>query len=46
LFVALIGDTSTATVADYHRTWWVLGAIGLASGLVLLLRRPAPRPTG
>jgi MFS family permease len=46
LFVALIGDTRTATVADYHRTWWVLGAIGLASGLVLLLRRPPCSPPG
>ena len=34
LFVALVGDT---------RTWWVFGAIGLASGLVLLLPRLAPR---
>jgi EmrB/QacA subfamily drug resistance transporter len=46
LFVALVGDTRTATVADYHRTWWVLGAIGLASGLILLLPRLAPRPAG
>jgi EmrB/QacA subfamily drug resistance transporter len=39
LFVALVGDTHTATVADYHRIWWILGAIGLASGLVLLSPR-------
>jgi EmrB/QacA subfamily drug resistance transporter len=44
LFVALVGDTRTATAAAYHRTWWVLGAIGLASGLVLLIPRLAPRP--
>jgi ABC-type tungstate transport system substrate-binding protein len=44
LFVALVGDTRTATVAAYHRTWWVLGAIGLASGLVLLIPRLTPRP--
>jgi EmrB/QacA subfamily drug resistance transporter len=41
LFVALVGDTRTATTDDYHRAWWVLGAIGLASGLVLLLPRLA-----
>jgi EmrB/QacA subfamily drug resistance transporter len=39
LFVALVGDTRTATTADYHRIWWVLGAVGLASGLVLLSPR-------
>ena len=44
LFVALIGDTRTATTADYHRIWWILGAIGLASGLILLRPRIAPRP--
>jgi EmrB/QacA subfamily drug resistance transporter len=47
LFVALVGDTRAATAADYHRAWWVFGAVGLASGLVLLSprltsRRPAP----
>ena len=41
LFVALIGDTRTATVTDYRRTWWILGAIGLTSGLILLLPRLA-----
>jgi EmrB/QacA subfamily drug resistance transporter len=41
LFVALVGDTRTATIADYRRVWWVLGAMGLASGLVLLLPRLA-----
>ncbi len=51
LFVALTGDTHTATTSDYHRAWWILGAIGLTSGLVLLSpwltpRRPATdRPT-
>ncbi|HST82225.1 MAG TPA: MFS transporter, partial [Kineosporiaceae bacterium] len=44
LFVALVGDTRTATPTDYHRIWWVLGAIGLASGLVLLTPRLARRP--
>jgi EmrB/QacA subfamily drug resistance transporter len=43
LFVALVGDTRTATTADYHRTWWIFGAVGLASGLVLLLPRPSRR---
>jgi EmrB/QacA subfamily drug resistance transporter len=43
LFVALVGDTRTATAADYHRIWWILGAIGLASGLVLLSPRLTPR---
>jgi ABC-type tungstate transport system substrate-binding protein len=42
LFVALVGNTSTATTAVYHRIWWVLGAIGLASGLVLLIPRLTP----
>lgn len=46
LFVALVGDTRTATTGAYHRAWWVLGAIGLTSGLVLLLPRLAPRRTG
>jgi MFS family permease len=46
LFVALVGDTRTATTTDYHHAWWVLGAIGLASGLILLLPRLAPRPAG
>lgn len=45
LFVALVGDTRTATAADYHRTWWVLGAVGLASGRVLLSPRLTPRRT-
>jgi MFS family permease len=43
LFVALVGDTRTATAGDYHRAWWVLGAIGLASGLILLVPRLVPR---
>jgi MFS family permease len=46
LFVALVGDTRTATTADYHRTWWILGATGLASGLILLLPRLRVRPAG
>ena len=46
LFVALVGDTHTATTAAYHRAWWILGAIGLASGLVLLLPRLSARPAG
>jgi MFS family permease len=37
LFVALAGTTP-----DYHRVWWTFGAIGLASGLVLLLPRFTP----
>lgn len=43
VFVALVGDTRTATTVDYHRTWWILGAVGLASGLVLLSPRLTPR---
>jgi MFS family permease len=39
LFVALVGDTRTAITADYHRAWWVLGAVGL----VLLWPRIALR---
>ena len=35
---------SGAAVADYHRIWWTLGAIGLASGLVLLPPRLVRRP--
>jgi MFS family permease len=47
LFVALVGDTRTATVADYHRIWWIFGAVGLVSGLVLLLPGLArTRPDG
>jgi EmrB/QacA subfamily drug resistance transporter len=46
LFVALIGDTRTATTAEYHSAWWIFGAIGLASGLVLLLPRLTSRPAG
>jgi hypothetical protein len=36
-------NRTAATTADYHRAWWVLGAIGLASGLVLLSPRLTPR---
>jgi MFS family permease len=46
LLVALIGDTRTATIADYHLVWWVLGVIGLVSSLVLLFPRPAASPVG
>ncbi|GAB3435302.1 MFS transporter [Flindersiella endophytica] len=45
LFVALAGDIRTATAADYHRAWWVLGAVGLASGLILLSPRLTQRRT-
>jgi EmrB/QacA subfamily drug resistance transporter len=44
LVVALVGDTRTATTADYHHLWWTLAALGLASGLVLLAPRLTPRP--
>jgi EmrB/QacA subfamily drug resistance transporter len=37
LFVAVLGSTRTATVADYHRVWWTFGSIGLASGIVVLI---------
>ena len=48
IFVAVLGTpTALTAVRDYHRTWWVFGALGLASGLVLLIpqlrRRPPPR---
>ena len=43
LFVAAVGDTRTATTTDYHRVWWILGAVGLTSGLILLLPRPRHR---
>ncbi|BBA96136.1 putative membrane transport protein [Actinacidiphila reveromycinica] len=37
LFVALLGTPApTALVSAYHHVWWVLGAVGLASGGVLL----------
>jgi EmrB/QacA subfamily drug resistance transporter len=36
LFVAVLGPTQTATLHDYQRIWWTLGAIGLASGAILL----------
>ena len=41
LFVAVVGDTRTATITDYHRAWWILGAIGL----ILLLPRLAHHGT-
>jgi EmrB/QacA subfamily drug resistance transporter len=46
LFVAIVGDTRTATTTDYHHAWWTFSAIGLTSGLILLLPRPARRPAG
>ena len=35
LFVALVGDAHTTT--DFQRVWWTLGAVGLASGLIVLV---------
>ena len=38
IFVAVLGVPSARTViGDFHRTWWVFAAIGLASGLVVQL---------
>ncbi|HEY1573103.1 MAG TPA: MFS transporter [Pseudonocardiaceae bacterium] len=38
VFVAVLGTPTAATVlADYHRVWWVVAALGLAAGLVWLL---------
>jgi EmrB/QacA subfamily drug resistance transporter len=49
IFVAVLGTpTAVTAVRDYQRTWWVFGALGLASGVVLLvpqLRRWTPRHT-
>jgi EmrB/QacA subfamily drug resistance transporter len=47
IFVAVLGTPTPATVVrDFHRTWWVFAALGLASGLVLLIpqlrRSPVP----
>jgi EmrB/QacA subfamily drug resistance transporter len=40
IFVAVLGAPgATGVVAAFHRTWWVFGALGLASGLLLLLPR-------
>jgi len=37
VFVAVLGTPTALTVVrDFHRTWWVFAAAGLASGLVLL----------
>jgi MFS family permease len=41
LFVALVGDTRTATANDYQRAWWVFAVIGIASGLMMLRYRPS-----
>jgi len=46
LLIAIVGDTRTATTTDYHHAWWTFGAIGLTSGLILLLPRLTPRPAG
>jgi EmrB/QacA subfamily drug resistance transporter len=36
IFVAVLGvPTARTVVADFHRTWWVFGALGLASALLL-----------
>ncbi|MCL2551164.1 MAG: MFS transporter [Actinomycetia bacterium] len=49
VFVAVLGTPTPATaVGSFHRVWWVLAALGLASGLLLhlprlpRLRRAAP----
>ncbi|MFI1095865.1 MFS transporter [Streptomyces sp. NPDC020917] len=46
VFVAVLGTPTPATAVDsFHRVWWVLAALGLASGLLLhlpRLRRAAP----
>jgi len=40
LFVAVLGSTTPVTaVQDFHRTWWLFAAFGLASGLVVLVPR-------
>lgn len=45
VFVAVLGSsTAGTTVGDFHRTWWVFAAVGLASGAVLLLPRLGRRP--
>jgi EmrB/QacA subfamily drug resistance transporter len=37
VFVAVLGTPAAATaLADYHRVWWVVAALGLAAGLVWL----------
>jgi EmrB/QacA subfamily drug resistance transporter len=49
IFVAVLGTPSTAgALGAFRHTWWVFAAVGLASGLVLLLpplrRAPAAEP--
>ena len=40
VFVAVLGTPTPATaVGSFHRVWWVLAALGLASGLLLHLPR-------
>jgi len=38
VFVAVLGTpTAVTAIGAYHRIWWVFGAVGLVSGLILLL---------
>jgi hypothetical protein len=46
LFATAFNGTLLANIVFLHRAWWILGAIGLASGLVLLLPQLTPRPAG
>ncbi|SNT62011.1 drug resistance transporter, EmrB/QacA subfamily [Streptosporangium subroseum] len=40
VFVAVLGASTPATALDdFHRTWWVFAAVGLAAGAVLLVPR-------
>jgi EmrB/QacA subfamily drug resistance transporter len=42
LFVAVLGTVTPATaMAHYHRIWWLFAALGLASGLLLIIPRIA-----
>ena len=45
IFVAVLGAPTAATaLAAFHHSWWTFAAIGLASGLVLLLPRLGRTP--